>query len=298
MNMDREEIIAKVQRLTGIFTDDVTTLCQDWLDHIQDDITRRYDFPFLTGFTEIATTPTYETGTIDVTNASTAITGTGTSFASTMVGSYLKASGSAEYYQIASVESTTELTLTTNYLGDTDTALEYAIHKLFYDLPADFGKMKWAKQMVSARRLVPIPDFVFTDIVPNEFDSSGEVSGYILSGQSSAGRQQIRFYPLQTSSKLIYISYKKKLSTINTEGAESVIPSDWHQAFVFKLAEYVYEANDLDFKANKMAAIFEVEMAKMIKENKEMLRDMSYQMKEEDLGYATEKPRLPDDYEY
>lgn len=69
----------------------------------------------------------YSTGTVTVTNASTTVTGSGTSWTSAMAGRWLKitptstadASGDGMWYQISSVASTTSLTLVQPYGGAT-----------------------------------------------------------------------------------------------------------------------------------------------------------------------------------
>ena len=69
----------------------------------------------------------YRTGTIGLTNGSTAVTGSGTAFiANAAVGEALLAPD-GKYYEIAAVVSDTSLTLGSNYLGTTASAQAYAI---------------------------------------------------------------------------------------------------------------------------------------------------------------------------
>lgn len=71
----------------------------------------------------------YSTGTVAVTNGSAVVTGTGTLFVTAGVAAGMPFSvvGSGVVYNIASVDSETQITLTGNYGGSTDSGLSYII---------------------------------------------------------------------------------------------------------------------------------------------------------------------------
>lgn len=93
----------------------------------------------------------YSTGTVTVTNASTAVTSSGSSFTQNMVGRWLNVpmttsdatSGDNEWYQIAAVPTSSTLTLNNQYQGGTATSVStgYVIGEVpilaedFQDLP-------------------------------------------------------------------------------------------------------------------------------------------------------------------
>lgn len=91
--------------------------------------------------------PDYTTGTVTVTNASTAITGSGTAWTTNMAGRWINVpqttdnttSGDDEWYQIASVTSATALVLDNQYQGATATSVSggYTIGEVPI-LPEDF----------------------------------------------------------------------------------------------------------------------------------------------------------------
>lgn len=77
-------------------------------------------------------TPRYETGTVDVTNGSATVTGDGTSWEDNLkagdfihIGATGERDPSATWYEIESVESDTELTLTETYDGSTASGEDY-----------------------------------------------------------------------------------------------------------------------------------------------------------------------------
>ena len=278
--MNKEAIIASVANFTNISTDEATLACNNHIDTIQDnDICSAYDFSFLNDFGEINTTPTYTTGSVNVVQDSVSVTGITTAWTTaTMAGRLIKFLGSDEYYEIASiVDGTQDMTLTSAYIGTTDTDEQceptYTMYKIYYDLPTDFKKMKAAKQLVSPNKLLPISEMTMSNYYPDEFTYSGEIQGYILSGLNSSGTPQIRFYPYQTTRHRIYISYVKKLPTINTTGATSKIPSDKHMLFVYKLNEIIFDMHSMPTRATKESQKFYNMLNQFIKEDKQINKD-------------------------
>lgn len=73
------------------------------------------------------TTNYYETGTVSVTSGSAAVTGSGTTFTSDMVGMVFKVVGDEVEYVISGFTSATAITLDTNYDGTTNAAASYAV---------------------------------------------------------------------------------------------------------------------------------------------------------------------------
>jgi hypothetical protein len=68
----------------------------------------------------------YGTGTVNVTNGSTAVTGTGTEFISGLQAGWGFVGPDGRTYEIASIQSATGLTLSAPYLGSTQTGQDYA----------------------------------------------------------------------------------------------------------------------------------------------------------------------------
>lgn len=74
----------------------------------------------------------YKTGTVSVTNGSPDIVGTGTEWLATVtVGSMFSLQGSGVPYIVGSVDSDTEITLTSNYAGSTLSGQSYSLTTSF-----------------------------------------------------------------------------------------------------------------------------------------------------------------------
>lgn len=301
--MDRETIITYVEENCRIKTARVTTLCQYFVDEVQDNHIARniyeHQFSFLKAYGYLSTTPVNTTGTAAITQDSAAVVGTGTAFTSAMIGSLIKFNGEETYYEISAVTDTTHLTLKTAYIGTTDTDATIAIYKVNYDLASDFGNMRWIKQLDSPARVIPLAEIPFTELLPDEFDATGNINGYVLGGKnSSTGYYMIRFTPIQSTRKMLYYCYDKKLPSINTVGGESQIPSDWHMLFVHKLSEMIFDNHGMHSKARLEEAKFNNMLKTFINEDLSVNRDEKNVMADEGLykGNAPKYAHLPSNY--
>lgn len=82
----------------------------------------------------------YATGTVDVTQDSTALVGTGTTWTAAMVGRHFRVSSGSPDYLIDAFTSATALELVAVYVGATAVGSSYTIRKKWYSLPWDFDK--------------------------------------------------------------------------------------------------------------------------------------------------------------
>lgn len=76
-------------------------------------------------------------GLVDVTNGSAVVTGDASALFSTgipaiEVADFFKVDDEVTFYEVQSVDSDTQITLTSNYGGSTDTGLNYTLTKDFY----------------------------------------------------------------------------------------------------------------------------------------------------------------------
>ena len=71
----------------------------------------------------------YQTGTVNLTNGSPVVTGNSTNWSTSVisVGDLFSKYGETAIYQIASIDSTSQITLTTNYVGTDSTSVYYEI---------------------------------------------------------------------------------------------------------------------------------------------------------------------------
>lgn len=84
----------------------------------------------------LQTVAPYEVGTVSLTNGSSAVTGTGTTFTSAMTGRQFCVAGRSEVYEFTYVSGTTG-TLDRTYEGDTNAEAAYSIEQAVYTMPSE-----------------------------------------------------------------------------------------------------------------------------------------------------------------
>ena len=299
--MDREAIVSMVREETRIKTTRATTIIQNNIDQVQDlhiaNNVFEHQFSWLKEYGYLNLTPYYTTGTVTVTQDSTAVTGLATVWTSTHVGWIFKIDDADEYYEVSAVGGNTSITLKSAYIGSTAGAQGYTLYKVYYDLASDFDSMRWIKQMVSPARINPAEDLSFQTLSPNDFEPVGDITSYII-GSISSDVVQIRFSPIQTIRKRLYYCYDKSLATINATGGESIMPSKWHWLFVHKLSEIVFDAHDMTQKARIQEAKFNAMLKVFINKDLGMKKDRRNVFADEKLykGSNTPYAGLPSEY--
>lgn len=96
---------------------------------------------------------TYSTGTATVIQGSTIVTGVGTLFTSALEGRQFYIGGIAPYYDIESVDSSTQLTLTQVFNGASATLQSYNISTVYVDMPSDFLQLEVIRDIVNNWKL-------------------------------------------------------------------------------------------------------------------------------------------------
>lgn len=84
----------------------------------------------------------YTTGTVTLTNASTTVTGSGTTFTAAMVGRFIKGNLDARWYELASFTSSTVMGLRKSFQGTTASSLAYTIGEMSL-IPEEYHNLLW-----------------------------------------------------------------------------------------------------------------------------------------------------------
>lgn len=93
---------------------------------------------YLGMFDGTGATTNYVTGTVTVTNGSTAVVGSGTTFTAGMVGKAFRIAGDTKFYIVATFTDTTHITIN-SYTGTGGAGKSYIINTQWNDLWKDFG---------------------------------------------------------------------------------------------------------------------------------------------------------------
>lgn len=159
-----QDLLDYVRRRTNdaAFTKDVAvqrTIIEQAMRRLQ----REYHWSFFRIRQPINLVAPYTTGTVSITNGSTTVTGTGTTFTAGMVGKWFQLAGNQVAYQISSVTNDTELVLTQEYVnagGDNVTDEDYQILTTDYTLPTyNVARIITIINQELQRELSLIPEF-------------------------------------------------------------------------------------------------------------------------------------------
>jgi hypothetical protein len=188
---------------------------------------REYKWNFLKTHDFLSTFAPYSTGTVTVSNGSTAVAGAGTAFttAGVAVGDYVRfgaAGVEKNFYEILTVTDNTNLVLSDAYVGSLTSGAAYSIFRTIYNLATDFS------EFISIGHESPIHEVSSTYL---NFDdplreTSGKPTRYVMRGQTAGGVKKVEFYPNPAGKYLIYYDYMKTVSDMSADTDSSVIRDD------------------------------------------------------------------------
>lgn len=148
----------------------VAQACQFALNRVS----QEFEFPYyLNSKGAITTTAPYSTGTATCTKGSTAVSGSGTSWTSAMVGIKIQLQNDSAHYYISAVNSPTSITLAVPYQGSNGTNVSYTIYQDEYALAADVQSYNTLIQIQNSVPMVELPPSRFDQDFPTQqsFDS-------------------------------------------------------------------------------------------------------------------------------
>lgn len=145
--MTRLQIVEDVENISLVTEQRV--LVNRSIQHALERVYQFHDWPYyIQDKGVIETVATYETGTVEVTNGSTALTFTGSTLTSAMAGRKIRFNNETPYYRILSVNTGAgTAVLENNYQGTTDTDATFVIYKDEYRLASDVDKYKIMRQL-------------------------------------------------------------------------------------------------------------------------------------------------------
>ncbi len=163
----------------------------------------------------------YSTGTISLTNGLNTVTGTGTTFTTSMTGLQLKVS-SGPFYTITYV-SPTSLTLDRVYGGTTDPLATYTISKVYVTPNSDFASLVSVVDPVNTIRLRLGYMSQYLDARDPQrsyIDTPRLVTGI---SYSTAGLPRFEVWPRPGSAMYLTYTYLSKVDTENLEPDDEII---------------------------------------------------------------------------
>lgn len=166
-----------------------------WINTTQEDMDSR------TYWHHLESTPPFQlsiqgpdsNGSVSVVNGSAVVIGTGTNFTAAYVGQPFTAQNDNIYYFVSSVQSATQLTLQSIYIGSTSASTGFTLDYFSYGLPATVSAQKIKSCLIEN----PHRELKYVDV-----QERNELFPNLLSGRSQPrawmdwGASQIQFWPV------------------------------------------------------------------------------------------------------
>lgn len=209
------------------------------VNEVYRDIYAKYDWYWLVKREVITTSDDIATGTLSVTNASTAITFSSAPTPS-VAGRKLLVTGNTDsgaVYRVAShTAAATAATLDDEYTGDTNTAAAYRVFHDTYDLASDCGKVLHITRYGFDQPMTDVGAYAMLDL--KAYDQSVckpqyyAVIDFDTTGDSTTQRQLV-VHPYPDSDYRLEVHYKRTLNTELSGTTRPLIPDDYVQVLVY-----------------------------------------------------------------
>lgn len=274
----------------------VSTLLDNWINTIHRDIASRYPWSFLEEREVIRTEIDRTTGTVSVSANDTAVTGSGTSFASTDIGDFIQFSSDNDWYEISAVASATALTLTTAYNPTSAlSAGTYTIRTFFYSLSSSVDDIYDMNIWVGDRKLhrISARDFDFWRPAST---GDGTPIYYIPWNQDSSGNMQFTLYPFPDTRINIEARFHKR-STSLSGATNPDVPAKWDIALIEGSLWLGYQFERKDTESARAKSNYENTIEDM-RRNDRRNRDWHPVLSAIDEEVSIGEPRLPLDFDW
>lgn len=261
-------------------SEDDDSLIKGYVNDRYKEIANKREWSWLYEKTTLDTVADYDTGTITVTEGSTTVTGSGTTFTSAMTGRKFKVDGFSEIYTITYV-SPTELTLDTEYHGDTESGASYKIYQDIISLPSDLDSIVEIRQHRAPKSLesVGLRELISWDPAAYNENSSAvytDPTHYAHYVPDSDGYQTILVWPPPYRAISLLLEYKKIVTELINDSDEPLIPEQYRQLLKWGAMADLYGKRDdnrqsyWEAKFEKMLFEFEMKYAQQ-DDNKQMI---------------------------
>ena len=180
------------------------------------------DWEFLKDRTTVNLVGVYasDDDTVAITNASTAVVGTGTTFTDFAAGDFIRFNGESQAYEIDSVTDATHIVLETAYGGTTDADATFGVERTIYS-PA-VGDVGTIISMVYQNRVTEVSENYLNSVDP-ERESTGSPTHYRIMSKSKAdGIVTFEIWPIPDADCVVTIFYKKYVADLSADTDEPV----------------------------------------------------------------------------
>lgn len=203
------------------------TLAQQWVIDRYRSITENNLWSFKIGESTFYTPAAYSTGTVTMTNSSAAVTGSGTTFTSAMVGRQLVVAGFV--FTISQYTSATAITIDKTWYGDTVAGSTFSIVQAYITpTPADFHSWISIIDPALGWRIRTGHTSFELDLIDARRSSTGTPTLLASRSYNSSNIATFELWPYSTSVKQYTYMYEKRLADLSASNdtPPAIIRSD------------------------------------------------------------------------
>ena len=212
-------------------------LCQDW---INERYRQALDFTTWGGQTaesQFIIPAASSTGTITLTNGSTAVVGVGTAWTSSHEGRQLYIGGAGPYYTVSTVTDATNLILERPYGGSTTAGSAYEIAQAYVTPPSDFLAFKTIKDPVNNWRLRFNKSPEWLDRIDAKRATTGSARYFVDYRHSSSNIPRYEVWPRVTTQSVYPFLYVKRPADMSVDSDTPMAPLRGDEIFTGALAD-------------------------------------------------------------
>jgi len=296
------EMQQEVAQMCKMSLDDATQLAQvkRWLNISQEDINSRATWPWLESREIVQTVADKTTGTVSVAAGGTTVTGSGTSFISTDVGSFIQFSSSDDWYKITAVASTISLTIEKAYVGSTAlSAGTYTIRKVYYSLSSSVDKVLTIRQATTPIKMSTFSYRMFDLYIP-DIASTGSPEACIMFGMDSSRNWQFFLHPIPDEVLNLEVRTRLRSTDMSADADYSNIPAKWAKTVLIAGAIWrgmeFNRASREDIRADKWYGVYERGIERMLADIS-VSEDEHHVLQSNEVGSREAEIRYPENYD-
>lgn len=240
------ELRQRIAEMAGLDQTDADTdiFLKEWVNDSYKFIGGRKTWPWRLKNDVLQTELEINTGTVSVTQDSTAITFSVGPTPSIINDYRIQFDDSDDWYDIIThTAGATSATLADPFLGTTNAAATYNVRRVYYDLPSDFDRMISMRQSRTDTKLFPM-DFRFMDKFLPDPTEVAEPTNYQIIGLDSlspttGSNNQFRlvFHPTPNVRMNIDLRFYVKLIALSADTDQPIFQEQWHSIIIFDVLE-------------------------------------------------------------
>lgn len=238
-------------------TSDTLTRIKRAINRAQSDFWYAKPWNFRRGTTFVSTSAPYSTGTITFTNASTSVTGSGTTWVAAHTGMKIALSYGGPWYIFTRTGATTG-TLDRAYVEATTSGASYVIYQDLYTLSSSAESILSADMVTHASGSVPLQRIARHDAEANwPMPRGAGTPRWWCQHDVSSGNLRIRVGELVPDSAFsIRYGYLSRVTDLSGDSDESGVPERWRHVITYGALRELYLLYNQPSLAVQQAQLF------------------------------------------